>query len=68
MRIKRFIALLLAICALLSVVVIETSAAEPTYEVSKQYKKSKYYENLQKVPLTGDQAADVVAIALSQLG
>jgi hypothetical protein len=44
------------------------SAATPTYEVSKQYEKSKYYQNFKKVPLSGDQATDVVAIALSQLG
>lgn len=43
-------------------------AAEPTYTMSSQYVKSPYYENFSKIPLSGDQAADVVAVALSQLG
>lgn len=47
---------------------LNVAAAEPSYTVSAEYKKSRYYENLQKVPLSGDQAIDTVAIALSQLG
>ena len=43
-------------------------AAEPTYEVSESYKNSKFYKNLINTPLTGNQAADVIAVALSQLG
>ena len=51
-----------------SVRVIPVKAAEPTYEVSESYKSSKFYKNLINTSLTGDQAADVIAIALSQLG
>lgn len=39
-----------------------------TYEASDAYKSGKYYENLKKVPKSGDQAINVVAIALSQVG
>lgn len=47
---------------------LETSAVTETYQVSKEYKKSKYYEHLRQIELTGDQATDVISIALSQLG
>ncbi len=43
-------------------------AAEPTYEMSDQYKASYYYDNFIQTPLSGDQVTDVLAIALSQLG
>ena len=43
-------------------------AAEPTDEMSDQYKASYYYDNFIQTPLSGDQATDVLAIALSQLG
>jgi len=36
--------------------------------VSESYKAGPYYENLQKVPLTGDGRTDVLAVALSQVG
>ena len=68
MKINRFIALLMSLFILLGSGALLISAATPTYEVSKQYEKSKYYQNFKKVPLSGDQATDVVAIALSQLG
>ena len=38
------------------------------YDASDEYKNSKYYENLKKVPKSGNQAVNVVAIALSQVG
>ena len=44
------------------------TAAEATYDMSEEYIGSKYYENFINTPLTGDQASDVIAIALSQLG
>ncbi|MBE6684491.1 MAG: CHAP domain-containing protein [Ruminococcaceae bacterium] len=47
---------------------LETSAVTETYQVSEEYKSSKYYEHLGRIELTGDQATDVIAIALSQLG
>lgn len=39
-----------------------------TYEATETYKNSKYYENLRKIPKSGNQAINVVAIALSQVG
>lgn len=47
---------------------LPVKAAEPTYEVSESYKNSKFYKNLINTSLTGDQATDVIAIALSQVG
>ena len=50
---------------------VETDAAatfDVTYNASDAYKSSKYYENLKKVPKSGNQAYDVAAIALSQVG
>lgn len=44
------------------------SAAKPTYEMTEQYKSSYYYDNFEKVNLSGNQATDVLAVALSQLG
>ena len=38
------------------------------YKATDEYKSSKYYENLKKVPRTGNQAINVIAIALSQVG
>ncbi len=35
---------------------------------SDAYKAGKYYDNLSKVPLTGDGVTDALAVALSQLG
>lgn len=35
---------------------------------SSSYKGGKYYANYQKVPITGDNRTDLIAIALSQLG
>ena len=69
---KKTIAGLLLLAMLVTSVIslfpLGVSAAEPSYNASTQYKKSRYYENLQKIPLSGDQAADTIAIALSQLG
>ena len=36
--------------------------------VSTSYANSVYYQNYLKVPITGDNVTDVLAIALSQLG
>ena len=38
------------------------------YTLSKSYKSGVYYERLLEVQLTGDQRADIAAIALSQVG
>ena len=52
----------------LSRLTVTASAAQVSYNVSDQYAESKYYENLAKVTLGGNQATDVIAVALSQLG
>lgn len=71
MRIKRIlsaiICLIITVTAI-SVTCLDVSAAEPTYKMSARYKEGKYYKNFSAVTLTGDQASDVLAIALSQLG
>lgn len=48
--------------------VFTASAATPTYEMSESYMSSKFYQNFKNTALTGNQAADVIAIAMSQLG
>lgn len=48
--------------------VIEGGYFDVTYEATDAYKNSKYYENLKKVPRTGNQAINVIAVALSQVG
>lgn len=47
---------------------LRASAANAKYEMSEGYRSGKYYDNLSKINLTGDQKKDVIAIALSQLG
>ena len=43
-------------------------AATGEYDMSDQYKASSFYANLKAVERTGDQAKDVLAIAMSQIG
>ena len=59
-------ALSLIFCLMLASVA--SIAASPTYNMSSDYKKGKYYENFRAVRMTGDGAHDTLAIALSQLG
>jgi len=79
--VKTFMKLSMALCAVLTVailfasglaqgggLVLTASAAEPTYDMSDEYKSGKFYKNFTSVKLTGDQRKDVIAIALSQLG
>ena len=47
---------------------IEVGAVDDVYGISSSYKSGRYYSNLQALHLSGDQARDVVAIAMSQLG
>lgn len=44
------------------------AAAASEYEMSDEYKSSSFYKNLNAVELTGNQARDVLAIAMSQIG
>lgn len=46
----------------------EVTTITSSYAVSSSYKKSDYYTNLTKVPLTGNQRTDIVNVALSQVG
>ena len=69
MKIKGFFAALLCFALIFAALEFTSaSAAEATYKMSSQYKESKYYNNFSAVSLTGDQASDVLAVALSQLG
>ena len=72
MNVKKAIATLvlfaLAFGTLFGLCESNTMAASETYKMSDEYKSSKYYEHFKRVELTGDQATDVLAIALSQLG
>ena len=58
----------LMVFSMVSLEILDAYAINPTYEVSSDYRKSKYYENLTKLALTGNQRSDVVRIALTQLG
>ncbi len=68
----RVFSLVLIMSMLLSCISVPVSAAE--YKVaykngaSASYKASKYYQNFQKIQLTGDGRTDTVALALSQMG
>lgn len=59
---------LLPFFALASICSTPAKAAEPTYEMSESYMSSKFYENFKNTSLTGDQASDVISIAMSQIG
>ena len=72
---KRALAVVLAVLmAFPNVSGFTTTAYAATYRngwqsgPSSSYKSSKYYSNYCKVPITGDNVTDLLAIALSQLG
>lgn len=67
-RIRKGIACMICSIMLTAVFCATANAALPTYTVSSKYKESQFYDNLLSVPLSGDQATDALAIALSQLG
>ena len=71
----RVLSMLLSLLAVMSCLVVGIiSASAATYRngaqsgPSSSYKNGRYYQNYLKVPLTGDNRTDVLAIALSQLG
>ena len=72
MKIKKALAVLVLLALMITTAsglcTVEISAVTETYQVSEEYKSSKYYEHFGRIELTGDQATDVLAIALSQLG
>lgn len=49
-------------------IVLDAGAVHETYGMTKEYKSGRYYQNLAALELSGDQARDVIAVALSQLG
>ena len=74
---SKVIAIVLALALVIPSSAIPTKAATwdnvsaTTYAsryTSAYYTYGKYYENLTKIPLTGDGARDVVAVAASQMG
>ena len=48
--------------------VLETGAISEPYRMTGGYKSGKYYKNLTSLSLSGDEARDVLAIAMSQVG
>ena len=65
---KRILYFVLVIAICLSFFIVTLQALTPTYSVSDEYKASKYYTQLTKVELTGNQRENIVNIALSQDG
>ncbi len=71
MKYKKIAAALLAFCICLGLGVAflpEARAANETYDMSEQFKSGKFYDNFKKVAISGNGAADTVAVALSQVG
>ena len=71
MDIKKIAAVAAALCISLGIsglLAPDVQAIGDLYEMSEAYKTGKYYENLKDVSFGGDQAIDVVAVALSQIG
>lgn len=66
-QLKRIAAVLLAAIMLCSVAA-PAMALTPTYNVTKAYAGSRYYRELLEVELTGNYRADLVNVALSQVG
>ena len=64
----RTLCLALALVATLSLLPVQADALTPTYTVSNSYKSGPYYQALLNVELTGNQRADIVAVARSQVG
>ena len=74
---SRTLSLLLALAMVISLLAVPVSAAtwdnvsETRYAsryVTSNYTTGKFYDNMTKIPLTGDGARDVVAVAASQVG
>lgn len=63
----RSLCLVLALVAVVSAMPFQASALSTTYTVSDSYKAGTYYKALQAVELTGNQRADIVAVARSQV-
>ncbi len=68
--VKRILSAILAMVTLAMLVIVPfvPQARALSYSGSSSYKSGKYYTNLTKVTLTGDQRVDIVNIAKSQVG
>lgn len=64
----RILSVLLAFGMLTGLLPWYAAALEPEYEVTEAYRKSIYYERLCRVELTGNDAEDLLRVALSQVG
>lgn len=67
---RRLLSLLLVVASLVGLVAVSIvpQVQGLSYSGSSSYKSGKYYTNLTKVTLTGDQRTDIVNIAKSQVG
>ena len=65
---RRIISRILLLVMVFTILPVQALAVEPTYTPSEEYQESIYYQQLKDVKLTGNQAEDIVNIALSQLG
>ena len=66
---KRHVAILCTMLALLCALTFSAAAITPTYSgMTAAFRGSRYYLNLKALTLTGDEATDIVMIAMSQLG
>ncbi len=65
---KKVISILVSMLLIVATVSMSAFAVSPNYTVSNSYKRSSYYQNLLDVELTGNQAQNIVKVALSQVG
>ena len=65
--ISRFLALLMAV-SVLAALAAPAAAVEPNYRVTKAFANSRYYRELIELELTGNYRADLVNVALTQVG
>jgi len=65
---KKLFKILVLVIVAASILAIGASALEMTYTPSESYRNSQFYEALTDVELIGDYKADLVAVALSQVG
>ncbi len=65
---NKIVRALVSVLLIISLLGVGVYAATPTYDVSSAYKNGAYYQKLLDVKLTGNQAKDIVNVALSQVG
>ncbi len=65
---KKNIKIIISVILVFVTLTMSAFAVTPNYTVSNSYKNGTYYKKLADVKLTGDQATDIVNVALSQIG